>query len=252
MKIYATDYDGTVTYRGVTPELKEAVRRWREAGNLFGIVTGRPRNSIRSALRANGLEVDFAVSDNGATASDGSWELIYNATLDPTDIAVASHRLRELGCTLYRVSNLNAYYLSYSVPENVYAVPGTGELRIDDSQLGNINGFCGGFDDPELLEFSRTEVERATEGRIHGMAPGSRTMDFFRRDVSKAAGLKRYVKLSGASPEKIYTTGDAPNDLPMLTDPDFEGYCVDNAMEKVKSEVGRSVDSPLELLRRFI
>ena len=87
MKIYATDYDGTVTYRGVTPELKEAVRRWREAGNLFGIVTGRPRNSIRSALRANGLEVDFAVSDNGATASDGSWELIYNATLDPEDIA---------------------------------------------------------------------------------------------------------------------------------------------------------------------
>ena len=34
--------------------------------------------------------------------------------------------------------------------------------------------------------------------------------------------------------------------------PDFEGYCVDNAMEKVKSEVGRSVDSPLELLRRFL
>ena len=37
MKIYATDYDGTVTYRGVTSELKEAVRCWREAGNLFGI-----------------------------------------------------------------------------------------------------------------------------------------------------------------------------------------------------------------------
>ena len=58
--------------------------------------------------------------------------------------------------------------------------------------------------------------------------------------------------MNDAATAEIYTTGDAPNDLPMLTDPDFEGYCVDNAMEKVKSEVGRSVDSPLELLRRFL
>ena len=42
MKIIASDYDGTINYQGrVSEEDKAAIRKFRQAGNKFGIVTGR-------------------------------------------------------------------------------------------------------------------------------------------------------------------------------------------------------------------
>ena len=42
MKLLATDYDGTLKYQDhVTKEDRDAIIRWKEAGNLFVIDTGR-------------------------------------------------------------------------------------------------------------------------------------------------------------------------------------------------------------------
>ena len=42
MKVLATDFDGTLFRdRTITPADLNAIRRFRRAGNRFGIVTGR-------------------------------------------------------------------------------------------------------------------------------------------------------------------------------------------------------------------
>ena len=41
MYILATDYDGTLSRGGVSQRNKDAIERFRKAGNLFGVVTGR-------------------------------------------------------------------------------------------------------------------------------------------------------------------------------------------------------------------
>ena len=41
MKILGSDYDGTLTCGGIEETKIAAIHRWREAGNRFGIVTGR-------------------------------------------------------------------------------------------------------------------------------------------------------------------------------------------------------------------
>jgi len=41
MKIIASDYDGTLNEGGMDEEKRLAIRKWQEAGNLFGIVSGR-------------------------------------------------------------------------------------------------------------------------------------------------------------------------------------------------------------------
>ncbi|MBR7101750.1 MAG: HAD hydrolase family protein, partial [Clostridia bacterium] len=42
MKIIATDFDGTLSYNGkISEEDKAAIKRFRDAGNKFGVVTGR-------------------------------------------------------------------------------------------------------------------------------------------------------------------------------------------------------------------
>ena len=47
MKLFASDYDGTLHINGeVTQETLDGIKRFRGAGNLFGIATGRSLNSI--------------------------------------------------------------------------------------------------------------------------------------------------------------------------------------------------------------
>ena len=41
MKLIGSDYDGTLNHGGIDEAKLSAIRRWREAGNLFGVVSGR-------------------------------------------------------------------------------------------------------------------------------------------------------------------------------------------------------------------
>ena len=41
MIIIASDYDGTLNHHGISEADKNAIKKFREAGNKFGIVTGR-------------------------------------------------------------------------------------------------------------------------------------------------------------------------------------------------------------------
>ena len=71
MKLLATDYDGTLCYGygDVMPEDLDAIRRWKEAGNLFAVVTGRSGLSIHRELDKYDLNPDFIICNNGGLYS---------------------------------------------------------------------------------------------------------------------------------------------------------------------------------------
>ena len=63
MKIIATDFDGTLSYNGrVSDEDKDAIHRFRAAGNKFGIVTGRDVEAAQWIKPENGLEFDYLIT----------------------------------------------------------------------------------------------------------------------------------------------------------------------------------------------
>lgn len=58
MKILASDYDGTLRTEELVAEKDiEAIARFRKAGNLFGIVTGRSMESLQKEIERNGLRM---------------------------------------------------------------------------------------------------------------------------------------------------------------------------------------------------
>ena len=60
MKIIASDYDGTINYQGrISNEDKEAIRKFRQAGNKFGIVTGRDAELSGWIRQEDGFEFDY-------------------------------------------------------------------------------------------------------------------------------------------------------------------------------------------------
>ena len=66
MKIIASDYDGTLNHGGVDDKKREAIARWRAAGNKFGLVSGRGPDSLVELARRDGITCDFLLACSGA------------------------------------------------------------------------------------------------------------------------------------------------------------------------------------------
>ena len=248
MKLYATDYDGTVSHGGVTPGLLEALAAWRRAGNRFGIVTGRPFASMLSELHRVRLPVDFLIADNGSTVCSGDGKVLMSTWVDGRDAVTALNVSAGFGCCVSRMSNTDGYLMMAAPPEDIAALPGGEGVALGMTVMRHVSEICVVFDSSDKRVAAREAVEKATEGRLHGLSSGPYVNDFVASDTDKAEGIRRYIRIAGIRPGKIYTTGDALNDLAMINDPEFEGYCVENGMEEVKA-VSKVIKSPLELLR---
>ena len=73
MKVAASDYDGTLLRGGkIDEETLLAVKKWRAAGNKFGVISGRDYGMLVPQLRAFGLEFDYTVCNNGGIIRDAA------------------------------------------------------------------------------------------------------------------------------------------------------------------------------------
>lgn len=74
MKILASDYDGTLNCGSIDDKKRVAISRWRSAGNLFGLISGRNLDDLVTQLVQERLECDFLVANNGAViaTADGT------------------------------------------------------------------------------------------------------------------------------------------------------------------------------------
>lgn len=69
-KILASDYDNTFYVNDEDIELnKKAVKKFRDAGNLFIIATGRSYMDLQKKVNTYNLVYDYAIIDHGAGIS---------------------------------------------------------------------------------------------------------------------------------------------------------------------------------------
>ena len=249
MILYATDYDGTLNCRGITPELKETLSEWRAAGNLFGVVSGRPYPSLRDQIAHDGLTVDFLAANNGAILMDGAENLL-EAHSFPADTAEAL--IRKLAGERHSYFRMDAvrFYRDWNA---VPAVERRGDtFSVGEDQWSELTEITVDYPSYEASLAAARETEEAFGGAVRPLLPGPVTIDFVPGGAGKALAVKRAAELFGGKPERILTTGDSLNDLDMLTDPAFEGYAVEFALPALREKVGRTVSDPVTLLRRYL
>ncbi|SDM29364.1 HAD-IIB family hydrolase [Actinomyces ruminicola] len=76
-QLIATDLDGTVLFdRRVSAADLAAMQRWREAGNLLVVDTGKSVFATRNTLTPVGLSFDYAVTFTGAVLIDGDYQVL--------------------------------------------------------------------------------------------------------------------------------------------------------------------------------
>ena len=243
MNIIASDFDGTLYRRGVSEEDKEAIARWRAAGNLFGIVTGRIYRDALFILE-QGVELDFLVNGNGSAilAADGS--IMERKEAKGTLLPELARTSEEMGA-----------YMLITGAETAQIRADFGEEgcqeRLDEIfALRQFQQTTVGFPTGEQAQ-AYEDFIRANYSDCLNPMRNNNNVDIPPVGVDKTDGIRRYINMKGLSPEHIITAGDNLNDIAMLTA--FEGYAMADGREEAKAAAPCGViESIAELIERYM
>ncbi len=240
MKILASDYDGTLrTAEYVSKEDIEAIKKFQEAGNLFGIVTGRSMESLKNEIERNGFTYDFIVTNNGGVIYDKDQNLLQCNYMDFDKALHIIEYIKTLPCVSY-VINDGFHRYKYTVDDHQVDhkygnVKDTSVLQEEIFKKKKIAQLVISLNDVDLAH----QVSEYINSEYKGYAVAYinvNCVDIVPEGVSKAEGLGYIEKHLGLQHEDIHAIGDSYNDLPMLHA--FAGCTVKNAKETIQEEIG--------------
>lgn len=234
MKIIASDFDGTFR-RGdeVTPEDLAAVAKWRAAGNLFGIATGRSYRAVQGIL--DNYPVDFLVCCGGAALYSADRDLIWQATysreaiMKALDIAIKTE-----------MPNFTAFYglkqWDLRFDFNLIHLPDEAICF----QASSVNS-------------SANEISKVFADTLNAEIPdylyaenNGRSIDVVAAGVTKSSGIMKLMEIRNVPKENVFTVGDNFNDCDMIRD--FNGFAVARAQEGVKAIASKVYNDFVEMV----
>lgn len=243
MIIIASDYDGTLNHHGISQEDKDAITKFREAGNKFGLVTGRDLEQalwvVKDIKRAN-LEVDFVICCTGAVRLNQNGEV---ESIKKQKVGGYLERMLEYAKTL----EIGSFRASNEL--TVCHTDTRGNIKQDFSSLGGeLTQANAWFYNEEDAQKFTDYVSKNLSQEISVFRNGG-SIDMPPVGVSKVTGIYDYA--SQFKDAKIITVGDNVNDVPMLKE--FGGYAVSNARDEAKNaakhECNRIADMIEEIMK---
>lgn len=224
MKLLATDYDGTLKFgETVLQEDIDALKKWREEGNILAIVTGRSKQSITRELKEHDIPVDYFVTNNGGMVFDADGNPLLESTLDnitAIDLMFVSHDQPDIA----------AYMVNDGINRHKIIV----RPNLQDHRWPN---FQPDWTEEQIMDmgryaqivFSCTTPEAAMElaeqvnqyfGSTVTAYPNNFVVDIVPKGTSKATGLDFVQSYCDVDDEDTYCIGDSHNDIPMLENND--------------------------------
>ncbi len=243
MKIIASDYDGTLNHGGVDDRKREAIARWRAAGNRFGLVSGRGPDSLVELARRDGITYDFLLACSGAVICTPDGKILKENRCDGKLAKPLLKLMIEMGaadCTGYSDDTFRV------LPERSADHP-------DDFTLETL---------PEIPYFTQisagfytiAEADRLTEAirerfgdELNPLQNGC-CLDVVHKSMDKAQGIYALLTLLGADYDDVITVGDNVNDTAMIAE--FRSYAMENGAPSIKALANATTPGIVELIER--
>jgi len=189
-KLIASDYDGTFRCGEVSDYNIEMIRKWREKGNYFGIVTGRGVDFFKT-VKENGIDeiLDYLIVYNGAYIADMNGNVLYESFIPESVFA-----------------ELETLFSSYTNIEYFDKVRETND---------GFHQYYATFPNYEMaLEAAKVANERFGN-KINAFVNGPH-VNIGKLGSSKAEGVKIILEHYELNPDKVAVVGDDYNDLDMI------------------------------------
>ena len=236
MKLFASDYDMTIyIHEKIDDSVFDAIKKWREKGNIFAIATGRNKFSIFEHIDRYGLEFDYVVANNGALVFNSKREMIFEDTINDDIAYNVINFLYENFSGTVEVANDN-YIISIKSKDGNDILPFRVDKKISINDIKTIN---------HIIQINKmTPDAKATEKVANiinekfddVIAYGNiRTVDIVKNTVNKANGVSFVENLikKDNTLEKVIVAGDSNNDIDMIKK--YDGFAQINARENVKA-----------------
>ena len=209
-RLISTDLDGTIVFNGtISLRDREAMARWRAAGNLLVINTGRSVSALEHVVVPMGLEFDNAILYTGAAIVDEDIRVQCSTAL-PAGVVedILDFVEGAPGVTVFTTGldeDLLIYDTIGSGSELLTLFRPATRRELDGRE---VIGVPMRFTDPEMAARTETYLHRRWEGQ----AVGFRNQDFIDvvpASASKGAGLRRLVASLSEPPAGEASTGEA-------------------------------------------
>ena len=193
-RLISTDLDGTIVFNGtISLRDREAMARWRAAGNLLVINTGRSVSALEHVVVPMGLEFDNAILYTGAAIVDEDIRVQCSTAL-PAGVVedILDFVEGAPGVTVFTTGldeDLLIYDTIGSGSELLTLFRPVTRRELDGRE---VIGVPMRFTDPEMAARTETYLHRRWEGQ----AVGFRNQDFIdvvSASASKGEGLRRLV-----------------------------------------------------------
>ena len=249
MKVFASDYDGTIKIDGTISERNlKAIKKWVDQGNVFGLVTGRSAESAMQEIEKYELPVAFMVCNNGGVIYDKEMKVLKLYALDIIKAKELIEEIRHMKCNSFVLNNgwQRAKEIVNSVEEDykygTYSSDYSVDRIIREAKIGQI---VISLNDNDYGKELAAYINEKYEGYMNAF-PNVNCVDIVPNNVNKAEGLTFIQNYFHYSKEDIYCMGDSYNDLPMLTA--FHSATLTHTFEDIKAQVNLKVDDVCEYL----
>ncbi len=247
MKIAATDFDGTLCPIGepIPEENIRAIKAWQEAGNKFGIATGRGLSLIREAVeKYEDLKLDFLVCNNGAVSLDAQGNMMH---CQP----IFSEVLR--GLFEMEVVQDERYSLLVFTTHEVYSIRPNPLIPIELIPPISVERALQLPDVVQIsMKFTTPEEAQQVSEDIHAKYPSlggniNRSyLDINYVESNKGWGLQKMLDSGDWKGRELLVIGDDKNDLPMIER--FHGFTVATAQPFMQEAAAKVYDTVGEML----
>lgn len=237
--IIMTDLDGTLltTDKRILPEDMAAIDEFRAGGGKFTIATGRGISMAKSVAERLRLDMPCVLFNGAAVYDYAAEKFIWHCSITRKavehikrlmtafpDIGIEILHEKTVYVTACNQTVIEHMALEHITP--VYCtpdeVPESGWLKV-----------LIAYPPPEIhkiIEFTKTNC---TEG-VNWVHSSPMYYEMLPEGISKAAGFKKLIELTGCADRMSAAIGDFGNDRDMVRDADF-GVAVANAKDEVKA-----------------
>ncbi len=243
MKIICTDYDGSLNHGGITEEKRKAISRWRKAGNLFGVVSGRGIRSLSEVIDDKNFEYDFLIANNGALIYNAQHQVIKEFRCKGDVAKPFIEDLFSWGCPF---GNIDTYKSFFATRDDLPLREG--ELRLEEvpdiEYFNQINTMLD--NDKEAGKVVLKIKEKYSE--LLNPLQNGQCIDITPKGVDKALGIYALLDAVGGSYEDVIAVGDNINDEAMIRE--FRSYAMANGVQMIKDLADEITEGITELIEK--
>lgn len=243
MKIIASDYDGTLNHGGIDERKRNAIKRWRKAGNLFGLVSGRGATNLLEIPKRNDFECDFLLACNGAVILKTDGTVLAESRCNGDLAKPLLDFIFELGCQWATVQTAFKCVIDQDDNERL-----EDEFTLETiPEIPYFNQINTRLPDCEEAERVTAAVKEKFGKHLNPLQNGV-CIDIVSADMNKAKGLYKFLEIVGADYDDLITVGDNINDTHMIAE--FRSYAMENAVQSIKDIADCEIAGITELIEK--